>query len=81
MTIFVRMFAVCRDLANASTLAVELPEPANIADLRHELDTACPALQSILPRCAFAVCDEWATDETRIEEGATIALVPPVSGG
>ena len=77
----VRLFARARDLAGAGLLAVELPEGATVAELRQRLLLKCPALAGLLAHSAFGLNDEFAADSTLIPRGATVALLPPVSGG
>ncbi len=81
MILHVRLFARARDLAGADTVRVELPEGANVADLRRRLAADCPALASLLERSALAVENEFAADCRVLSANAEIALLPPVSGG
>jgi molybdopterin converting factor subunit 1 len=81
MKVVVQLFARARDLAGAPTLEVEVPAGATVADLRRILTSACPALASLLPRCAVAVGDDFAADDLPLGASAPIALLPPVSGG
>jgi molybdopterin converting factor subunit 1 len=81
MMVRVRLFARAKDLAEASTLTLELPAGATVADLRSRLGQQVPALASILERSALAVNDEFADDMLVVPPGAEIALLPPVSGG
>jgi len=81
MTHHVRLFARARDLAGQAELSIDLPAASTVADLRRELARLCPALAALLPRCVFAVGDEFAGETVTLGEGAQIALLPPVSGG
>lgn len=77
----VRLFARARDLAGASAVAVDLPESANVGDLRSELARQVPALQPMLGRCFLAVQAEFVSDDHLLCASDEIALLPPVSGG
>ncbi len=81
MRIEVRMFAAARDRAGAATVAVELPEGATVADLRRRLAVECAPLKALLTHSLFAVNDEFAEDGLALPLNATVALLPPVSGG
>ena len=81
MKLEVRLFAGARDRAGAATLTAELPDGATVAELRRRLAQACPALNALLPHSVFAVNDEFADDGLMLPVNATIALLPPVSGG
>jgi molybdopterin converting factor subunit 1 len=80
-TITVRLFARARDLAGADFVSVDLPDEATAADVRKALARRVPALESLLPRCAIAVNEEFAEDDGAIAGDAEVALLPPVSGG
>ena len=77
----VRLFARARDLAGREALQVEIPNGATVGELRAELSRVCPALRELLPRCAVAVNEEFAENETHLADSFDVALIPPVSGG
>lgn len=81
MRILVRMFALARQRAGRSEVAVELPEPATVADLKRALASVVPDLAPLLPNVMIAVEAEYADDECAIPPGADVAVIPPVSGG
>jgi len=81
MRIDVRLFARARDLAGAPTVAVELPEPATVADLRRALLKGVPALQPLASSLLVAIGSEYASESAIIFPGAEVACFPPVSGG
>jgi molybdopterin converting factor subunit 1 len=77
----VLLFARARDLAGAPALEIDLPPLATVADLRRTLTTQYPKLAPLLEHSAFAVDDEFASENTVLSAGAVAALLPPVSGG
>ncbi|HEV3146643.1 MAG TPA: MoaD/ThiS family protein [Gemmataceae bacterium] len=81
MMIEVQLFARARDLAGRDMVAVELPAGATVADLRAAIRAACPALEGLLARSRLAVGNDFVSEETRLTAGASVALIPPVSGG
>ncbi len=81
MNVRVRLFARARDLAGAEALKVEVPDGATVGQLRAKLGRVCPTLCELLPRCAVAVNEEFAENETLLPDSADVALIPPVSGG
>ena len=81
MQIDVRFFARARDLAGAETVAVELPEPATVADLRVALREQCPALEPLLPHLHVAIGTDYAEDSAPLTEASAVTCFPPVSGG
>jgi sulfur-carrier protein len=77
----VRLFARARDLAGTSTITVDLPEAATVADLRQALVCKCPALGTIARSLLVAIGTDYASDAAPITPGAEVACFPPVSGG
>lgn len=51
------------------------------AGLRERLAEACPAIAELLSRSAVAIGDAYVGDATAVPRGATVAIIPPVSGG
>jgi molybdopterin converting factor subunit 1 len=77
----VLLFARARDLAGSGELEIELGPDARVADLRRALSARYPSLAPLLARCAIAVDQEFATEETWLLPASVVALLPPVSGG
>jgi molybdopterin synthase catalytic subunit len=74
-------FAAYRDLLGTSSLSVDLPEGATVADLVRELrDRGAP--YDALPRePAVAVNRAYAFHSERLSPGDEVAFIPPVAGG
>lgn len=81
MTVTIRLFARARDLAGHDTLTFDLPDSTTVAQMREKLAAYCEPLRPLLARCAFAVNEEFVDDEQIVQGGATVAVIPPVSGG
>ena len=81
MTVAVHLFAAARDLAGGSTVAVELPAGATVAQVRAALAARFPALAGLLVRSAVAVNQEYADESTPVTDSDELAVIPPVSGG
>jgi len=77
----IRLFAVARERAGKSEIALNLPLPATVADLRLALAMQHPELGPLAARVMIAVDTEYASDTTLILPGAALAMIPPVSGG
>jgi molybdopterin synthase catalytic subunit len=77
----VRLFAVLREQAGASTLDLELDEGATVADAISELRRG--ALSGLPEGAPFvtAVAREYVETDHELADGDELALVPPVSGG
>jgi len=74
----VRLFAGLREAAGRAELEVEAD---CVAKLREALAEACPPLAGRLRSCRVAVRDEFVGDDAPVQDGATVDLIPPVSGG
>jgi len=79
--VVVRLFALAKDRAGSAEVAVDLSEPATVADLKRELAFAFPELAPLVPNLMIAVDAEYAGDSQPIAAGAEVAAIPPVSGG
>ncbi len=81
MRVELKLFAVARQRVGAGSIALELPEGATVADLKHSLVESQPALAPLLANLLIAVDNEYAPDDRPIPAGAEVAAIPPVSGG
>jgi len=77
----VRLFAVARERVGRGEITVELPNGGTVADLRSALAEQFPPLAPIAARVMIAVDSEYADDAAVVPPGATLAVIPPVSGG
>jgi len=78
MSVKVRLFAGLREAAGRTELEVEA---GCVARLREALAEACPAIAGRLRFCRVAVCNEFVGEDAAVADGATVDLIPPVSGG
>ncbi len=75
-------FATALDAVGSAETEVELPDGSTIDDLIARLTAAYPDLAPLWPRLAVAVDGEVAGDRgAPLDDGAEVALLPPVSGG
>jgi len=77
----VRLFAMAKEQAGRTTVEVELPLGARVADLRAAIGHCLPALAPLLPKTMIAVDEEYAADDQVLAPGSRVAVIPPVSGG
>ncbi len=81
MKIRVKLFAAVREAAGHPELDIELPQGADVAQLRRELADRLPEMADLIGRAMVALDNQYATDTTIITPDADLALIPPVSGG
>jgi molybdopterin converting factor subunit 1 len=81
MTVTVLYFASLTDLMGTDQETLDLPEGATIADLVQALEDATPGLKGFERRFRVAQNQRFVDWDQPVQEGAELALIPPVSGG
>ncbi|NQW05244.1 MAG: MoaD/ThiS family protein [Acidobacteria bacterium] len=81
MRITVRLFARLRELAGTETLAVDLLEPATVADAWRATVAVAPALAPFDRAISCAVNANFSRMSHPVAAGDDVAFLPPVSGG
>ena len=81
MRIDVRYFAAARETAGLGAETLEVADGATVGALRQALIARHPALASLEGRVRYAVGERFAGEDTTLEDGDVVALIPPVSGG
>jgi MoaE-MoaD fusion protein len=81
MRVTTLFFAQVRERAGRASVELSLPEGSRLADALAALAREVPALEPLWPHLAVAVNGKLARPEAPLEEGAELALLPPVSGG
>lgn len=76
MEVTVRLFAVLRERAGASSLTLELPEGARVGDALESLADVTAGVPVVM-----AVNRDYADEDVILSADDELALVPPVSGG
>lgn len=77
----VLLFAQLREAIGRDRLTIELPIGARVADAIAHLAQQHEAIKRLEGKLAVAVNERYQGDSARLEDGCTIALIPPVSGG
>jgi molybdopterin synthase catalytic subunit len=79
MTVVVLLFASYRHQIGVRQLALTLPDSATVRDAAKRLEADYPDLS--LKGALCAVNERYVSPDTALQEGDTLALLPPVSGG
>jgi len=74
----VRYFAAAQD---ATGLDTERRSETTLGDLRRAVSEAYPSLAGILPRCAVLVGGSRVGDDTPLDDGDVVDVLPPFAGG
>jgi len=77
----VLLFAAAREAAGADRTSLDLADGATVADAFARLGADRPPLAAVLRTCRAAVDEEFAAPGVALRDGATLAVLPPVSGG
>jgi molybdopterin synthase catalytic subunit len=77
----VLFFGAARDVVDASSLELSLDAPATVSSAFRKLVEKFSQLERFGRSLLFAVNQEYATPETRLQENDELAVFPPVSGG
>jgi molybdopterin converting factor subunit 1 len=74
-------FAAYRDLLGTSSLSVDLPDGATVADLVRELRGRGAPYSALPSEPAVAVNRAYALHTEKLRAGDEVAFIPPVAGG
>lgn len=77
----VQFYGVLEQVAGNRELRYPLESAQSVEDVLQRLQAELPALAEHLPRVACAVDDRVVPRNGLVQPGATLALLPPVSGG
>jgi len=77
----IQFYGVLQEVAGKRSTSFPLEEPTALVEVLERLQEQLPGLAAHMPRLACAIDDEIVPRTHTIEPGATLALLPPVSGG
>lgn len=82
MTVTLLYFAALRELLGTGEERVELAgEVSTVQQLADDLVKRHPTLRPHLASVRFAVNESFVDSHASVQDGDTVALIPPVSGG
>jgi molybdopterin synthase catalytic subunit/molybdopterin converting factor small subunit len=76
MEVTVRLFAILRERAGSGEVVLDLPAGARVRDALDSLSGLAEGVPLVM-----AVNREYASEDTALDPGDELALIPPVSGG
>lgn len=80
MSVTVLLFASYADALGASSLSLDLPSEATVADVLANL-RARPGADRLPPSPLIAVNQRYASASSAVRAGDEVAVIPPVAGG
>lgn len=81
LKIEVRLFAAAADMAATRRAVLHVAPGCSLQQVRRELIARYPALQTLASVSRWAVAEQFVSDDFRLYGHATVAMIPPVSGG
>lgn len=81
MKVKVLFFGACREAAGLSEWECEIASPADVARAFEVVTAAFPQLARFERSALFAVNEEHVRKDQTLNDGDTLAVFPPVSGG
>lgn len=77
----VLLFASIAEKAGRRKVVMDLRPGDTVASVRDRLFAEFPQLQPFARTLMYALDEEYARETEPVHDGATLALIPPVSGG
>lgn len=81
MSITVLLFASIAERAGKRRIEVPFAPGDTVRSVRERLLEQFPQLREFVPTLMYALDEEYVREDAPVGEGATLALIPPVSGG
>jgi molybdopterin converting factor small subunit len=82
MAVTVLLFASLAEAAGTRRVALAHIDGDNVGSVRERLLAEHPGLARFVPNLLYALDEEYVDDDgVPVPDGATLALIPPVSGG
>jgi molybdopterin converting factor small subunit len=81
MKVRAELYSRLKEIVDASLLELSLPENATVKDLFEQLKERYPQLRDFERSVLFGIGVEFVDRNHPLNEGDTIAIMPPVQGG
>jgi MoaD family protein len=81
MNVRAEFFSRLKEIVGASALELSLPENSTVNDLFEQLKENYPQMRDFEKSVLFGIGVEFVNRNQPLNEGDTIAIMPPVQGG
>ncbi len=81
VAVTVLLFAAMAERAGLRSVLVDYVAGDTVADIRERVLAERPGLSEFVPTLLYALDEEYARESDSVPDGATVAFIPPVSGG
>jgi molybdopterin synthase sulfur carrier subunit len=81
ITVTVKLFAIYQEAYGRSEVQWHFPVEATVGQVRDRALTEQPQLEPWRDRTRLGLNLQFVTDDTPLQDGDEVVLIPPVSGG
>ena len=81
MKVRAELYSRLKEIVDASLLELSLPENATVNDLFEQLRESYPKLRDFEKSVLFGIGVEFVDRNQPLNDGDTVAIMPPVQGG
>ncbi len=79
----VKFFAVLKKLTGREDLLIPIRQPVTLKEIFDQIEIEIPQIRTIIKegRALVAINQEMATEDSMVQDGDEIAMLPPFAGG
>lgn len=79
----VKFFAVLRKLTGREDILLPIRQPVTLKEVFDQIEIEIPKIKAIIKegRALVAINQEMATEDSMVQDGDEIAMLPPFAGG
>jgi molybdopterin converting factor small subunit len=79
----VKFFAVLRKLTGREDILIPIRQPVTLKEIFDQIEAEIPQIRTIMKegRALVAINQEMATEDSMVQDGDEIAMLPPFAGG
>ncbi len=79
----VKFFAVLRKLTGREDILSPIRQPVTLKEIFDQIETEIPQIRTIMKegKALVAINQEMATEDSMVQDGDEIAMLPPFAGG
>jgi molybdopterin converting factor small subunit len=79
----VKFFAVLKKLTGRDDILIPIRQPVTLKEIFDQIEIEIPQIRTIMKegRALVAINQEMATEDSMVQDGDEIAMLPPFAGG
>lgn len=81
--VVVKFFAVMKKLVGKESIEIPIDRPTTLKDVLNQIEKEIPKIRQVIKegRSLISINQEMATEDTIVNSGDEIAVLPPFAGG